>query len=161
MKLRKKLKSLKSRRFFCEDDALDAFRNTLKGLDGGCYTADPKVYVDTAAEKRHGDGKLYRVESENVRVDESKLRNSVMSHSVQVLITNLSFSADSDDPRKEASADDVIDLYLEQYKVEAGFKMMKSGMNIADVYIHTPSVLLQLLSLYVWRPWSARLLISF
>ena len=73
-------------------------------------------------------------------MDESKLRNSVISHSVQVLIANIPFSADhSDNPRKEASADDVIDLYLEQYKVEAGFRMMKSGMNIADVYIHTPS----------------------
>ena len=139
-KATKKLKSLKSRRFFCEDDALDAFRNTLKELDGECYIADPKVYADEAAEKRHGDGKLYRVESENVRVDESKLRNAVISHAVQVLITNLPFSADhSDNPRKEASADDIIDLYLEQYKVEAGFKMMKSGMNVADVYIHTPS----------------------
>ena len=32
----------------------------------------------------------------------------------------------------------ILKLYLDQYKAEAGFKM-KSGMDIADVYIHTPS----------------------
>ena len=136
----KKLKSLKSRRFFCEDDAMDAFRQTIEGLDADCYTADPVVYEDPAAEKRHGDGKLFRVRSDNIRIDGSKIRDAVSSHAIQVLVTNLPFSdAPSENKRIKASADDVIDLYLEQYKAEAGFKMMKSGMDIANVYIHTPS----------------------
>ena len=139
-KIRKKLISLKNRRFFCEDDAMDAFRQVLEKAEPGCYTADPVVYMDPAAERRHGDGKLYRVRSENIRIDETKVHGAVLSDSVQVLITNLPFSDEhSDDRRRKASADDVIELYLEQYKAEAGFKMMKSGMDIADVYIHTPS----------------------
>lgn len=136
----KRLRSLKGRRFFCEDDAMDAFRQTIEGLGADCYTADPVVYKDPAAEKRHKDGKLFRVRSENIRIDGSKIRDAISSHATQVLITNLPFSdIPSEDKRVKASADDVIDLYLEQYKAEAGFKMMKSGMDIADVYIHTPS----------------------
>lgn len=136
----KKLKSLKRQRFFCEDDAMDAFRQAIDGMDAGCYTADPIVYEDVAAEKRHDDGKLFRVRSDNIRVDESKLAEAVRKHSVQVLITNLPYSPEhSEEPRERASADDVIDLYLEQYKAEAGFKMMKSGMDVGKVYIHTPS----------------------
>ena len=139
-KIQKKLKSLKNRRFFCEDDAMDAFRQTLKTAEPDCYIADPIVYADHTAEKRYGDGKLYRVRSENIRIDETKIHGTILSDSVQVLITNIPFSVEaSDDKRKKASADDVIELYLEQYKAEAGFKMMKSGMDIANVYIHTPS----------------------
>ncbi len=139
-KAEKKLRSLKRQRFFCEDDAMDAFRQALKGMEADCYTADPVVYEDPAAEKRYDDGKMFRVRSDNIRVDESKLMDAVRAHSVQVLITNLPFSTEhSEDARTRASADDVIDLYLEEYKTEAGFKMMKSGMNIGNVYIHTPS----------------------
>ena len=68
-KARRKLKSLKSRRFFCKEDAMDAFRQTLGSLDADCYAADPVVYEDREAEKRHGDGKLFRVRAEDVRVD--------------------------------------------------------------------------------------------
>lgn len=139
-KARRKLKSLKGRRFFCEKDALDAFRQTMRSMDADCFVADPIVYEDPASEKRHGDGKFFRVRSENVRIDESKIAQAVSSHATQVLITNLPFSdTPSENRRLGASADDVIDLYLEQYKAEAGFKMMKSGMDIANVYIHTPS----------------------
>ncbi len=139
-KAKKKLKSLKRQRFFCKDDAMEAFRQALKGMEADCYAADPVVYEDAAAERRHKDGMRFRVRSDNVRVDESKLADAVRAHSVQVLITNLPFSSEhSEDRRKRASADDVIDLYLEEYKTEAGFKMMKSGMNIGNVYIHTPS----------------------
>lgn len=136
----KKLKTLKGKRFFCEKDAMDAFMNTMSKLDAECYSADVDIIEDAAAEKRHGDGKKFRAIGKNLTIDESKLENSIISHAAQVLITNLPFSAaPSEDRRKAASADDVIDLYLEEYKVEASFKMMKSGMNIGDVYIHTPS----------------------
>lgn len=138
---RKKMRTLKSRRFFCEKDALDEYRMVLGTLDADCYTAEPKVYTDEAAEARHDhDGKLFRVDATDIAIDETKLEDAIISHSVQVLITNLPYSDRlSEDKRRGACADDVIDLYLEQYKTEAGFKMMKSGMNIADVYIHTPS----------------------
>ena len=119
---------------------MDAFRQTIEGLDADCYTADPVVYKDPTAEKRHGDSKLFRVRSDDIRIDGSKIRDAVSSYAIQVLITNLPFSdTPSENKRIGASADDVIDLYLEQYKAVAGFKMMKSRMDIASVYIHTPS----------------------
>ena len=71
---------------------MDAFRQTIAGLDADGYTADPVVYKDPAAEKRHGDGKLFRVRSDNIRIDGSKIRDAISSHAIQVLITNLSFS---------------------------------------------------------------------
>lgn len=136
----KRLDVQSRKRYHCERDALEAFREVLAKSPADCYTADPVVFRDRAASKRHGDGREYRVRSENIRIDESRFEQAVVTHALQVLVTNLPFSAThSDDVHTKASADDVIDLYLELYKVEAGFKMMKSGMNIADVYIHTPS----------------------
>lgn len=134
------IKSLKSKKFFCEKDALSAFEDTLsKGL-ADCYTATPEVYEDERLVALDPDGKHFRVASKDVRVDESRIEDAVMRHSMQVLITNLPFSAEhSTDLKDKASADDVIELYLEQYKSEKGFKLMKSGMGIGNVYIHTPS----------------------
>lgn len=136
----KAMKALGRRTFFCGADAMDAFREAVGSFEIPCFAADAEAYVDKATARRKKDGKQYRLRISGVRVDESRLEAAAVEHAAQVLVTNLPFSAEhSEDPRRGASADDVIDLYLEQYKAEAGFKMMKSGMNICDVYIHTPS----------------------
>lgn len=139
-KFRKSMKSLGFRTFFCEADAMDAFRTAVGSFEIRCFCAKAEAYVDRAAAARKKDGKQYRLRISDAKIDESRLDAAVAEHAAQVLITNLPFSpGHSEEPLKKASADDVIDLYLEQYKAEAGFKMMKSGMDICDVYIHTPS----------------------
>ncbi len=86
------------------------------------------------------DGEAYRLRISDIGIDGDSLEQAVAEHTVQVLITSLPFSAEhSEGPPKKVSADDVIDLYLEQYRAEAGFKMMKSGMSIGNVYIHATS----------------------
>lgn len=136
----KSLTSLKGKRFFCEDDAKDAFVQTMANLSADCYSADLEIVYDKVAEKKYKDGKHYRAVGRNLRIDEDRFGRAVNLHAIQALITNLPFSdVPSADRRRSANSDDVVDLYLEQYKAEAGFKMMKSGMDIADVYIHTPS----------------------
>ena len=139
-RFRKAMKTLGFRTFFCADDAMDAFRMAMESSEVPCFEAKAEVYVDKATAARKKDGKRYRLRISDVGVDESRLEAAAVEHAAQVLITNLPFSPEhSDEPRLKASADDVIDLYLEQYKAEAGFRMMKSGMGICDVYIHTPS----------------------
>ncbi len=136
----KAMKTLSFRTFFCESDAMDAFRHTMDSQDICCFRANAEVYIDDATAKRKGDGKRFRLRITDTGIDDGRLESAIAEHAVQVLITNLPFSSEhSEEPRFKASADDVIDLYLEQYKAEAGFKMMKSGMNIGNVYIHTPS----------------------
>ena len=138
--MRKALVSLKRRRFFCEDDALSAFREVIGGGFADAYAASPEVYVDERLRKSTPDGPFFRVCAKDLRIDESKMGSAVNMHALQVLITNIPFSKEhSEDIRRCGSADDVIELYLEQAKEEANFKMMKSGMAIGDVYIHTPA----------------------
>ena len=139
-RFQKRLRSLSRRTFFCEADAMDAFRDLMGSAEVDCFKADAEVYRDEATMRRKGDGKMYRLRISDAKVDDGRLESAVIAHAAQVLITNLPFSDEhSEDPRAKASADDVIDLYLEQFKAEAGFKMMKSGMEIGKVYIHTPS----------------------
>lgn len=37
------------------------------------------------AEKRHGDGELFRVRSDIIRIDRSKIRDAISSHATQVV----------------------------------------------------------------------------
>ncbi len=134
------MKTLGFRTFFCESDAMDAFRQIMDSHEIRCFKAKAEPYIDEATAKRKGDGKRFRLSITDIGIDDGRLESAIAEHATQVHITNLPFSAEhSEEPLSKASADDVIDLYLEQYKVEAGFKMMKSGMNIGDVYIRSPS----------------------
>jgi len=136
----KSMRSLGRRTFFCEKDAMDAFNTAMQEAEAPCYKAEAEVYEDIATAKRKKDGKPFRLRISGVGIDDSGLESAILAHAAQVLITDIRFSAEhSEDLLKEASADDVIDLYLQQYKAEAGFKMMKSGMHIGNVYIHTPA----------------------
>ena len=137
-KAEKALKHMKRSVFHCEADAMAHFRKVLKKLPADCYAADPVIYEDTVRSKKSVT--MYRIKGENLRIDDDRIGDAVLTGAIQVLLTNIPFAAEwSEDIRSRACADQVIDLYLEQYKAEAGFKMMKSGMGIADVYIHTPA----------------------
>ena len=81
----------------------------------------------------------YRVYVE-LEFDESVAKRMSKERSVRVLVTNLPRSdADEDDLREGATADTVLLSYLDQYRIEHAFRLMKDGMKIGRVYIHRPS----------------------
>ncbi len=60
-------------------------------------------------------------------------------HDLGVLITNILFATeDSDIVRHGATTSTVLRPHLDQYKVEYTYRLMKSGMGVDSVYVHTP-----------------------
>ena len=81
----------------------------------------------------------YKVDVE-LEFDESVARRMSKERSVRVLVTNLPRSdVDKDNLRDGATADAVLLSYLDQYRIEHAFRLMKDGMRIGRVYIHRPS----------------------
>ncbi len=59
---------------------------------------------------------------------------------MRVQVTNLPrSSSDAENIRLGATADTVLRVYLNQYRVEHTFRMAKDGMKMSRVYIHRPS----------------------
>ncbi len=93
--------------------APDAFCNGDRISEAPCLDAKTKVYVDKATAARNNDRKKCHLRISDVGVNENGIEAAAVEHAVQVLITNLPFSPEhSDEPRRKAGADDVIDLYL-------------------------------------------------
>ena len=81
----------------------------------------------------------YKVDVE-LEFDESIAKRMSKERNVRVLVTNLPRSdVDKDNLREGATADAVLLSYLDQYKIEHAFRLMKDGMRIGRVYIHRPS----------------------
>ena len=60
-------------------------------------------------------------------------------HDPVVLATNIPFATeDCEIVRHEATASTVLGLYLDQYKVEYTYRLMKSAMGVDSVYVRTP-----------------------
>lgn len=75
-----------------------------------------------------------------LRFDEERARELTQERGVRVLITNLPrANTDADNVRFGATADTVMKVYLDQYKIEHAFRLMKDGMGIDRVYLHRPS----------------------
>lgn len=72
--------------------------------------------------------------------DESLAAELAKRRDISVIITDLPFAAeDAGDLRDGATANKVLRLYLDQYKVEHTYRLMKSGMGVDIVYVQTPS----------------------
>lgn len=60
-------------------------------------------------------------------------------HDLGVLATNIPFATeDCEIVRHEATASTVLGLYLDQYKVEYTYRLMKSAMGVDSLYVRTP-----------------------
>ena len=125
-------------KFHCEDDARRAFDETVRGAYCGAYAADPVIRFDERLHKKDPDGPCWRAKGENPRLIESMLEKAAEEYAVSVLVTNLPFG-EGGDILESATADDVISAYLGEYKVEHAFRLMKSGLNLGRMYIHSPA----------------------
>lgn len=136
---KKRIAKFKSGKYFCEDDARKAFSDMMERYDG-VYSSDAVFEENARLVKKDPDGPHWRGCPGEVSLNADAVRASAERFSVQVLVTDLPFAAEDDgDLRKGASADTVVDLYLGQYYSEKNFRIMKSGMGVNHVYIHTHS----------------------
>jgi len=72
--------------------------------------------------------------------DSERAKELANIHDISVVVTNLPFSTeDAENVRHGATTDTVLRLYLDQYKTEHTYRLMKSGMGVDSVYVHTPS----------------------
>ncbi len=127
-------------KFYCEKDAAEAFRKATDSAYAGVFTAEAEIYEDKRLVKKDPEGPHWRVRPKNIRMVESALDAAAEAFSVRVLATNLPRTPnDTPNLRSGATADQVVDLYLGQYRIEFAFRMMKSGMGVGHLYVHSPS----------------------
>ena len=73
-------------------------------------------------------------------VDTARLDELSEAGGTNVLVTNLPRRyTDADNVRDGASAQTVLRLYLNEYKVEHTYRLMKSGLGVDRVFFRTPS----------------------
>lgn len=145
------LDTLSRKTFMCEKDARKAFEETVKRIEKkGPYSAiaeyEPFETYDRGNKRgrpRKGEEPERRIEWRVVptlTVDNEKLESMAEDGGTTVLVTNLPRAQDdAENPRDGATADSVLRLYLDQYKIEHTYRLMKSGLGIDRVFLHTPS----------------------
>ena len=134
-KFSKRIKSLG--KYHCEKDARKAFDNCIAAT-GGVYGATPEIRYDPKLAKKDPEGPCWRVKGKEPSIVEDMVEQAAEAYSVRVLVTNLPRGNESD-ILKGATPDDVISAYLGEYLVEFCFRLMKSGLNVGHVYIHSPA----------------------
>ncbi|MDR1954533.1 MAG: IS1634 family transposase [Candidatus Methanoplasma sp.] len=137
--------------FACETDALSAFDDAVKEHRGSAYAVTGKAVRITETERRRTRGRPPKdSEAPGTKVswkidvtmsfDKKRALELADVRNISVIVTNLPFSSeDRGNVRLGATADTVLRLYLDQYKVEHTYRLMKSGMGVDSVYVRTPS----------------------
>lgn len=147
-RLEKRYDDLGRKTFDTKKEAIDAFKAIRPGSEAfravPCYTED-KVPGALAPGSRRGVNEERIMNSVwKVKVDSSfdakKASDIVERACTRVLVTNLPhFREGTDGVRRSARAEDVFDLYMEEYVVESSFRFLKSGLAIDHVYLQNPS----------------------
>jgi transposase len=150
----KKLKAvfgkLKNAEFNCEPDAENALRKAIAECDLTAYEIFAETVPYDVRPKRPGRGRprkgteapatvtKYRIEA-SWEFDEDLAKRMSNDRGTQVLITNLPCSDGAkSNLRDGADAETVMMTYLDEYKIEHTYRLMKSGLGIDSVYLHTP-----------------------
>lgn len=139
-----------SRMFNCEEDARREILDALSRHRDSAYSVEWSI-VSKEVNKGYGHrGRPRKDESPIIRTeymvdvslefDEDLAKELSKDRSVRVLVTNLPrANVDEDNIRKGATADTVLLSYLDQYRIEHAFRLIKNGMGMSKVYIHRPS----------------------
>ena len=136
----KRMTSLKRNAYFCEEDAVKAFSETLNGGYAQTYNATAGYVSDERLIKKDPDGPHWRIRPGDVTVNENAIAGCADRYSVNVLITNLPKSKDNAvNLRNGANADGIVNMYLSNFRTEHSFKLLKSGTGMARMFLHTPS----------------------
>ncbi|MFA6804296.1 MAG: IS1634 family transposase [Candidatus Methanomethylophilaceae archaeon] len=139
------------KRFACEKDAMMTFDETLSKHKGSAYVIGGTPVAIEEIVRRETRGRppkgseapgskvSWKIDI-SMRFDRELAENIAKAYDVSVIVTNLPFATeDAENVRHGATTDTVLKLYLDQYKVEHTYRLMKSGMGVDSVYVHTPS----------------------
>ena len=139
-----------SRTFNCEEDARRAFYEALYEHVDSAYSVTgivEPVDIDMGyghrGRPRKGELPMRKTEyriAVTMEFDEERAKALTQDRGVRVLITDLPrANHDAENIRFGATADTVLKAYLDQYRIEHAFRLMKDGMGIDRVYLHRPS----------------------
>lgn len=147
----KSLAKYAKRTFSCERDAVEDFDRTVGKLKGSAYIVRGSVRAIGIEAKRGTRGRppkgsappqtatRYAVDVE-WEFSEELAEELTADRQVRVLVTNLPRSTGShNNPRDGATADDVLRLYMGQFRIERSFRTSKSVFDVDCVYLHRPS----------------------
>jgi transposase len=149
-KLKAVFKKLMKTEFECGPDAERAMKDAVAACDMIAYEISAEVVPYEIQPRRPGRGRprkgsetpepvtRYRVEA-SWEFDENLAKRMTEDHGTQVLITNIpKAEGTGSDLRNGADAETVMEVYLGGYKIEHTFRIMKSGLGVDSVYLHTP-----------------------
>ena len=136
--------------FNCEPDARNALEKAMDVCDLVAYDVSADVVPYEILSKRPSRGRppknsaapetviRYRVEA-SWEFNKDIAERLGDEHGTQVLITNIPRSDDAkENLRDGADAETVMLTYLNEYKIEHTYRLMKSGLGVDEVYLHTP-----------------------
>lgn len=146
----KVFKPFEKKLFACEEDARRTFDDALEGLGPSAYivTAETRAVKMTASYGKRGrppkswtpEVSIQYMVDVSWEFSESLAEEMSSARQVRVLITNLPRSNESrGNPRDGATADDVLRIYMGQYRIEHAFRKDKAEFEIDTVYFHLPS----------------------
>lgn len=150
-KVQKALDALARKEFSCQADAKKAFDATVAKYRRNTPYSAIAEYVpfetydrgDRRGRPKKGEEPERRTEwriSPTLTVDPKRLDEMCEAGGTNVLITNLlRRDTDADNVRDGATAQTVLRLYLNEYKVEHTYRLMKSGLGVDRVFFRTPS----------------------
>lgn len=136
--------------FACHEDASRALEAVLKEHRNSAYDVETEILRRDSVQRRASRGRPPKdapppevVTEWTVNVDlvfnSAKADVLAAEHDIGVIVTNLPFATDDrENPRHGATSKTVLRLYLDQYKVEHTYRLMKSGMGVDSVYVRTP-----------------------
>ncbi len=150
-KVQKALDTLARKEFSCEADAKKAFDSVIAKYSKRTPYSAIAEYVpfetydrgNRRGRPRKGEEPERRTEwrvEPTLTVDSRRLEEMSEAGGTNVLITNLPRrDTDAENVRDGATAQTVLRLYLNEYKVEHTYRLMKSGLGVDRVFFKTPS----------------------
>jgi len=144
-------KGFAKREYACEADAVKAFDDAVAKHRGSAYvvTGTPVRIEETVRRDTRGrppkgseapaTNVIWKIDV-SMHFDRKRADELADEHGISVIVTNLPFAtADHVNMRHGATTDTVLGLYLDQFKAEHTYRLMKSGMGVDSVYVHTPT----------------------
>lgn len=138
------------RTFACREDASRCLDEAMRSHRDSAYDAVADIVGRNVVQRRASRGRPPKDTSPpetrtewsiDVRFEfnEAKALALAAEHDLGMLVTNIPFATeDCDIIRHGATTSTILRLYLDQYKVEHTYRLMKSGIWVDSVYVRTP-----------------------
>lgn len=146
----RRFKPITKRTFACREDASRSLEEVMGSHRDSAYDVIADIVGKDVVQKRASRGRPpkdtpppeARTEwNIDVRFEFNEARAEALAaeHDLGVLVTNIPFvTEDRDIVRHGATTSTILRLYLDQFKVEHTYRLMKSGMGVDSVYVRTP-----------------------